>query len=196
MAIAIRPSVTSKRPHPRLLRYGIFNCYLIQRWTNVTSLAEVTTGFTKYLQTQCSQIDLILFATHNGVCRPGHLMRPLHPGTWNALASTGPDRRGRQHAAPDVRADRGETGHRNKNSDALWRELREAPLAQLCGHFLAATHRERGPISPPFTTRVAEGISACSIVFVGVFRPAWASPPFRWRCARPIGLGNRPVCLL
>ncbi len=29
-------------------------------------------------------------------------------------------------------------------------------LAGLCGHFLAATHRERGPISLPFTTRVAK----------------------------------------
>ncbi len=73
--------------------------------------------------------------------------------------------------------------HRNRNSDALGRELREAPLTRLWGHFLAATHREWGPLSPPFTTRVAEGSSACSMVFHGVFRPAWASPPFRWRDA-------------
>jgi hypothetical protein len=73
--------------------------------------------------------------------------------------------------------------NRNRNSDALGRELREAPLTQLWGHFLAATHRERGPLSPPFTRRVAEGISACSMVFHGVFRPAWASPPSRWRDA-------------
>jgi hypothetical protein len=50
--------------------------------------------------------------------------------------------------------------NRNRNSDALGRELREAPLTRLWGHFLAATHRERGPLSPPFTTRVAEGVKA------------------------------------
>ncbi len=44
--------------------------------------------------------------------------------------------------------------HMNRNSDALGRELREAPLTRLWGHFLAATHRERGRLSPPFTTRV------------------------------------------
>jgi hypothetical protein len=117
--------------------------------------------------------------------------------------------------------------NRNRNSDALGRELREAQLTRLWGHFLAATYRERGPLSPPFTTRVkealherarrgvpqalrerasirnqcrvsrtpsakrmercrdrvAEGISACSMVFHGVFRPAWAFPPFHWRDA-------------
>jgi hypothetical protein len=78
---------------------------------------------------------------------------------------------------------------RNRNSDALGRELREAPLTRLWGHFLAATHR--GPLSTPFTTRVAEGISACSMVFHGSFLPILLE-----KCARPIGLGNRPFCLL
>jgi hypothetical protein len=80
--------------------------------------------------------------------------------------------------------------NRNRNSDALGRELREAPLTRLWGHILAATHRKRGPLFPPFTTRVAEGVSACSMVFHGVFRPASLE-----RCARPTKLGNRPVCL-
>jgi hypothetical protein len=54
-------------------------------------------------------------------------------------------------------------GCMNRNNDALRCELREAPLTQLCSHFLAATHQERGPLSPPFITRVAEGIPACSM---------------------------------
>jgi hypothetical protein len=83
------------------------------------------------------------------------------------------------------------------NSDALGRELREAPLTQVWGHFLAATHLKWVPlIPPPFTTRVAEGILACSLVFHGVFRPTGDPSISLERCARPIGLGNRLVCLL
>ncbi len=83
-----------------------------------------------------------------------------------------------------------------RNSDALGRELREAPLTRLWGHFLATTHRERGPLSPPFTTRVAEGISACSMVFHGVFSTCLGIPSISLeRCARPIGLGNLFACV-
>jgi hypothetical protein len=46
--------------------------------------------------------DLIWFATHNSVCRPGHLMRPLHPGReW------GPTGRGRHSWRAGRAVDRG-----------------------------------------------------------------------------------------
>ncbi len=115
---------------------------------------------------------------------------------WGELARCGKGRKackGSKHGVVSELRVTSQARNRKRKSDALGRELREAPQTRLYGHFLAATHRERGPLSLPFTTRVAEGILACSMVFHGVFRPAWASPPFRWEM-RPAYRTREPAC--